>query len=176
MKRFIWLIPAIFVLCISSARAQDLPAWEITGGYSYLDANLSGTKFHMNGGGGSLTENLNNWFGGRIEINGYYGNDAGTVASAQTITYGPVVSYRHFNRITPFAHVQVGVMHASAGYLGISANAFKFAVAPGGGVDLTLNRSTTLRLDGEYLITRFLGLTQENVTGTVGLVFRFGKK
>jgi hypothetical protein len=176
MKRLIWLIPAVFVLFISSARAQDLPQWEITGGYSYLYANLNGTRFHMNGGGGSGTENLNNWFGGRIEVNGYYGNDAGTVASAQTITYGPVFSYRRINRITPFAHVQVGVMHASTGYLGISANAFKFAVAPGGGVDLALNRRTTLRLDGEYLITRFLGLSQENVTGTVGLVFRFGKK
>jgi hypothetical protein len=176
MKRFIWLIPAVLVFCISNAKAQDLPQWEITGGYSYLDANLNGTHFHMNGGGGSGTENLNNWFGGRIEVNGYYGNDAGAVASAQTITYGPVFSYRHFNRITPFVHVQGGVMHASTGYLGISANAFKFAVAPGGGFDLALTRRTVLRLDGEYLITRFLGLSQENVTGTVGLVFRFGKK
>jgi len=176
MKRLIWLIPAVLVFCISNAQAQDVPAWEITGGYSYLDANLNGTHFHLNGGGGGATENLNSWFGGRIEVNGYYGKEAGTVVSAQTITYGPVFSYRHFNRITPFAHVQVGVMHGSVGYLGISASAFKFAVAPGGGFDLALTRRTVLRVDAQYLVTRFLDLTQENLTGSVGLVFRFGKK
>src|ERR1019366_1914759 len=113
MKRLIWLIPAVFVLCISSARAQETPQWEITGGFSYLDANLNGSHFHLEGGGGSATENLNSWFGGRMEFNAYHGNDAGNVVTAETITYGPVFSYRRFSRITPSAHVQLGAIHAS---------------------------------------------------------------
>jgi len=176
MKRLIWLFPALLVLCVSNAKAQGTPKVEFSGGYSYLDANLNGTKFHLMGGGVSATENLNNWFGGRVEFNAYTGTDAGTSVSAQTITYGPVFSYRRFDRITPFAHVQVGVQHGSVGYLGISQSAFKFAVAPGGGFDLAPNRNVVLRLDAEYLVTRFLQLTQENVVGSVGIVYRFGKK
>jgi len=176
MKRLIWLIPAVFVLFISSAKAQETPQWEINGGVSYLDGNINGSHFHLYGGGGSLTENMNSWFGGRMEFNVYHGTDAGNTVSAQTVTYGPVFSYRRSARFTPYAHVQLGAIHASAGYLGISQSAFKFAMAPGVGVDVALTRKASLRLDGEYLITRFLGLTQENLNVSVGMVFRFGKK
>jgi hypothetical protein len=173
MKRLVWLVPAILLMCSARVHAQELPGWELSGGYSYLEANLKGAKFHLNGGGGSMTENMNSWFGGRAEVNYYHGNEAGSVVSAQTITYGPVFTYRRFSRITPFAHFQVGVHHGSTGYLGISQSAFKFAAAPGGGVDLAINRRTAVRLDAEYLLTTFLGLTQHNVSGNVSLVFRF---
>lgn len=176
MKRLIWLFPALIVLCISNARAQETPQVEISGGYSYLAANLNGAHFYLNGGGASATQNLNSWFGGRLEFNAYSGNDAGTVVTAQTITYGPVFSYRRFSRITPFAHLQLGVQHGSTGYLGISEGASKFAIAPGGGFDLALNRRTALRVDGEYLITQFLGLTQQNASVSLGVVVRFGKR
>lgn len=184
MKRVLWLIPAVLLFSIA-ARAQEAPAaWEFSGGYSYLDADLKGSHFHLNGGGGSVTENVNSWFGGRTEFNAYQGNEAintsgvTTVYSvnAQQITYGPVFSYRRFSRITPFGHVQLGVMHGSVHYLGISQSAFKFAVAPGAGVDIALNPRTAIRLNGEYLLTRFLSLTQQNVTASVGIVLRFGHR
>jgi len=138
----------------------------------------------MHGGNGSATENLNNWFGGRIEVNVYQGNEPVTVSgvttvysvATQTYTYGPVFSYRKFSRFTPYAHVQLGAIHGSKNYLGISQSAWKFAAAPGGGFDFALNRKAAIRLDGEYLLTRFLGLTQENVNASVGLVFRFGRR
>ena len=183
MKRVLWLIPAILLFSIA-ARAQETPEWEISGGYSYFEANLGGTKFHMHGGNGSATENLNHWFGGRIEVNAYQGNEPITVAgvttvysvSAQTYTYGPVFSYRRFSRVTPYAHIQLGAIHGSMNYLGISQSAWKFAAAPGGGIDFALNRKAAIRLDGEYLLSRFLGLTQENINASVGLVLRFGRK
>ncbi|MGA7792107.1 MAG: porin family protein [Candidatus Acidiferrales bacterium] len=183
MKRVIWIIPAILLLSFT-ARAQETPSWEISGGYSYLDANLNGSHFHLNGGSGSLTQNLNSWFGGRVEFTGVQGNEAITASgqttvysvNAQTITYGPVFSYRRFSRITPYGHVQIGAVHGSAEFLGISQSAYKFALAPGAGLDFALNRSTAIRVDGEYLLTRFLSLTQENANLSVGVVFRFGKR
>ena len=183
MKRFIWLFPAVIALCVANARAQEVPKIEVSGGYSYMYANLNGSRFHLNGGGGSLTENLNNWFGGRLEVNTYHGNETNivnsisktTVVSTSAITYGPVFSYRKFSRITPFAHLQVGAQHGSVGYLGISASAYKFAIGPGGGFDLILNRKAAIRVDGEYIATRFLGLTQENANVNLGIVFRFDK-
>src|ERR1700683_90284 len=100
MKRVIWVIPALLLFSLT-ARAQDVPAWELSGGYSYLNANLNGSHFHLNGGNGTATENLNSWFGGRIELNGYQGNEGIAVSgqttvysvSAETLTYGPVFSY-----------------------------------------------------------------------------------
>ena len=184
MKRVLWLIPAVLLFAIT-AHSQERPAsWEFSGEYSYLDANLNGSKFHMNGAGGTITENLNSWFGGRIEANIYQGNENVTASgvttkysvNAETLTYGPVFSYRKFSRITPFANVQLGVIHGSTNYLGISQSAFKFAAAPGGGVDFALNRRTAIRVSGEYLLTRFLRLTQENVTASVGVILRFGTR
>ncbi len=181
MKRVIWFIPAILLFSLT-ARAQETPAWEISGGYSYMEANLNGSHFHLNGANVTATENLNNWFGGRVEVNAFQGNEAITVSgqttaysvNAETITYGPVFSYRKFSRITPFGHVQVGAVHGSTNYLGISQSAYKFAIAPGAGLDFALNHRTVIRVDGEYLLTRFLGLTQENLNASVGIVIRFG--
>ena len=182
MKPVIWLIPVLLLTAFSARAQETTSAWEFSGGYSYMEANLNGARFHMNGGAASATENLNSWFGGRIEFHGYQGNEPQTVSgtttvysvSAQTITYGPVFSYRRSSRITPFAHVQIGAVHGSTNYLGISRSAYKFAMAPGGGVDFALNQRTAIRVEGEYLLTRFLGLTQENADVSVGLVLRFG--
>lgn len=174
MKRVLWLVPAILFLCVS-AKAQDTPAWEAGGGYSYLWANVSGSTFHMQGGEGSLSENLNDWFGGRFEVAAYGGTVGGTNITAQTVTYGPVFSYRRFDRITPYAHVQLGAVHASAGYLGISQSAFKFALAPGVGVDFRITDRLGVRGQGDYLMTRFLNARQDNMQFSVGLVLYLGK-
>jgi hypothetical protein len=177
MKRYAWLIPAVLiVLSCPTLQAQETPEWDISGGYSYLKADLRGSSFHLNGGAASLTENLNSWFGGRIEVNAYQGSVSGTNVSAQTFTYGPVFAYRRSDKFTPFAHVQLGAIHASQGYLGISTSAFRFAMSSGGGVDVNINRKVGIRLQGDYLMTRFLGLRQDNIQGSVGLVVHLGKK
>jgi hypothetical protein len=185
MKRLVWVIPAVLLIFIPKAQAQDTPAWEFSGGYSYLDANINGsngTHIDLRGGGGTTTENLNSWFGGRVEFNGYTGNETVLLSgvpsvrsvSAETITYGPVVSYRRIPRVTPFGHVQLGVIHGSMYYQDISQSAYKFAIAPGGGVDVVLNQRAAIRVEGEYLISHFLGLNQSNISGSVGIVVRFG--
>lgn len=175
MKRVLWLMPAILLFC-ATAKAQYVPAWEAEGNYSFLRANVNGTAFNLNGGGGSLTENLNDWLGGRFEVNAWGGTEAGTNVSAQTFTYGPVFSYRRFDRVTPFAHIQLGAVHASAGYLDISESAFKFAATAGGGADVTLTDRVAVRVQGDYLLTRFLNTSQNNIQLTAGLVIRIGKK
>ena len=175
MKRVLWVIPAIFYLVIP-AKAQNAPAWEVSGGYSYLRANLNSASFGLNGGYGSVTQNLNNWFGGRLEVNAYRGNRSGTSISTQTITYGPVFAYRGARRVTPFAEFQLGAVHANAGYLGISRSAWKFALISGGGVDFNVNQRAAIRIQGNYLMTTFLSLRQDNVGVSAGLVLRFGQK
>jgi len=177
MKRVMWVVLAVLLFCIT-AHAQETPEWEIHGGYSYMRANLNGpgSSFHMNGGLASVTENLNDWFGGRIEISAFGGSTGGTNVTAQTFTFGPVFAYHKFDRFIPYAHVQVGAIHASQGYLGISQSANKFAMTTGGGVDLKINRTAAIRLQADYLLTKFLSQTQNNLQFSTGLVIRFGQK
>jgi hypothetical protein len=72
--------------------------------------------------------------------------------------------------------VQLGAIHASQGYLGISQAAFRLAVVPGGGVDVKINQRVAIRLQGDYVLTDFLALRQDNIQGSASLVFRFGNK
>jgi hypothetical protein len=176
MKRALWLIPVVLLVLGATAQAQEIPAWELSGGYSYLRANLNGASFSLNGGVASVTQNVNDWFGGRLEFAAYHGTESGTNVSAQTITYGPVFSYRRHQKLTPFGEFQLGAVHANAGYLGISASAFKFALSSGGGVDFKINPRAAIRVQGDYLMTRFLSLRQDNVRASVALVIRFGTK
>lgn len=175
MKRAIWILPAILIFCMTS-RAQETPAWEVSGAYSYLKADLGGSNFHLSGVTASATENVNNWFGGRFEVSGYQGTVQGTKVSQQTITYGPVFSFRHLGNVTPSVHVQGGVIHGSAGYLGISQSAVRFAMVGGGGVDVKITRNAAVRVQGDYLMSNFLGQRQNNLQGSVGMVFRIGNK
>ena len=178
MKRVLWILPAVLMFCLNT-RAQETPAWDIAGGYSYLHANLNnksytGPQFNLSGGHVTASQNLNDWFGGRIEFNAYNGSVSGVNISAQTITYGPVFSLHRYERITPFATVQFGAVHGSEGYLGISQSAFKFAMSGGGGADINLNPRFAVRVQGAYLMTRFLDLRQDNIAFSGGLVVHLG--
>ncbi len=176
MKRIFWIIPAILLFTITSHAQDTTPAWDVAGTFTYLKADLSHGNFNLLGATASSTENLNNWVGGRIEISAFHGTEAGATVSAQTVTYGPVFSYRHFNGFTPYVHVQAGAIHASQGYLGISESAIKFAMVAGGGVDVRVSHVASVRLQADYMMSRFLSLNQNNLEGSVGVVFRFGEK
>ena len=175
MRRLIWLIPAVLLSCFP-VLAQQTPQWELSGGYSHFIANTGNNSFSLDGGGGALQENMNDWFGARIEINAFGGDTGGVHVTAQTYSFGPVFAYRRFERITPFAHVQLGAIRASSGYLGISEASTRFMVAPGGGVDIGINPRFAVRLQGDYVTTDFLNERQSNIQFSAHLVFRIGRK
>ena len=175
MRRLLWLVPAILFACLPTS-AQETPWWELSGGYSHFFANVSHDSFDLNGGTGAIQENMNDWFGGRIQISAYSGDTGGVHVTSQTYTGGPVFSYRKFQRFTPFAQVQFGAIHASAGYVGISESSTKFMVAPGGGVDVGLNPRFAVRLQGSYITTNFVNDRQNNFQFSAELVVRLGHK
>jgi hypothetical protein len=49
-------------------------------------------------------------------------------------------------------------------------------MSSGGGVDIRVNQRAAIRVQGDYVMTRFLGLRQDNVQASVALVIRFGTK
>ncbi|HVS88511.1 MAG TPA: PKD domain-containing protein [Candidatus Acidoferrum sp.] len=158
----------------------------------------------LQGGDANIAFNLNRYVGLVVDVAGYQAdsltfNGAGTPpsrtvdAEGRVFTYmaGPRLSYRN-PRVTPFAQALFGVAHAGEvsidGCTGSSAciplpSENAFAMALGGGLDVTVRRNIALRIiQAEYLMTRFKDPSsptgtsgmRNNVRLSAGIVFRFG--
>lgn len=177
---------AVLALFAGSARAQeDRSKVDIFAGYSYLrfNPNTSGVNsFSMNGGSASLAYNATNWLSGVADFGAYHnGNilNTGFDGTLSTYLFGPRVSYRHYNRVTPYAQVLFGVAHAGASVAGTSGSDNAFAMSVGGGFDVGVSRHFAIRpVQLDYLLTRFNEGTgnaqnQNNLRVSTGVVLRF---
>jgi Outer membrane protein beta-barrel domain len=174
LKVFRYLVPLLLIPL--PGMAQQTPQVEVFGGYSHLFANENGASFNLNGFEGSVTENINHWFGGVLDFSSYFGTEAGFKVNTQTLMYGPVFAYRRIPRLVPFGEAMVGGVRGSSDYLDVSKPIKHIAAAAGGGLDVNLTPRIDLRLiQGDYLFTRFSGMRQDNIRLSAGIVFRLGK-
>jgi len=175
MRKF--LVAVVFLAMPLSARAQQTPVVEVFGGYSNLSANVSTSSFNMNGVNFSATENLNSWFGGALDFSTHFGTENGFKVNTETVTYGPVFSYRKVKRVVPFGHTLLGAVRGGPEYLNLSKGETRFGVYAGGGVDVMLRPNLAIRLfQADYLMTRFSKTRQDNMRLSVGIVLLLGKK
>jgi hypothetical protein len=175
MRKF--LVAMVFLVMPLSAFAQQTPVVEVFGGYSNKAANVNASSFDMNGVNFSVTENLNSWFGGTLDGDGHWGTENGFKVNTQSLTYGPVFSYRKFKSITPFGHTLLGAVRGGSEYLNISKPEERFGVYVGGGLDLKVRPNLAIRLiQADYLMTRFSMTRQDNMRLSAGIVLLFGKK
>jgi hypothetical protein len=127
----------------------------------------------MNGFHVSAAENLNKWVGGVVDFSTHFGTLAGVNINTQSIMYGPRFSYRKNKTVTPSVHALFGAIHASPGFVGISKADTHFGMGFGGEIDVRINKYVAFRVvQADYLMSRFLGLRQDNVRVSTGLVFR----
>jgi hypothetical protein len=204
LNKTLLLVATALLFCLPAA-AQTTPAWEVFGGYSYARVDLTDiTHVDANGWSASATDNVNSWFGGMLEVNGYYATPQfvfdGEIfkpnSSVYTALYGPKFSYRRNSRFTPFGYVLLGGAVLQGSQSGFSASNASFAAAPGGGVDVRVSDLAAVRVQGDYTYTNFrsfqlatdptsgidhLVLTgprirQNNFRITVGIVLRIGEK
>jgi opacity protein-like surface antigen len=154
--------------------AQDKT--EVFGGYSYLRAGtgVSGvSSVNTNGWTGSLTQKVNRFVGVTAEFNGNYNdNILGTTykGNVHNFLFGPRLSYTA-GKITPFAHALYGVSRVTGDGL-TSQNSF--AMAYGGGVDVTVAKRVALRLAQlDYVRTQFGDSSQNHFRYSTGVVLRF---
>jgi opacity protein-like surface antigen len=175
-----------------SAAAQNdaTPRIEIAGGYSLLRSATASTVFNLHGGSVSVAGNVNDWLGLVADF-GYYRNKsfspAGFGLNIASYMFGPRVSYRGFEHLTPFAQQLVGVGHAGgtlytqgfASGSGAAGPVNAFAMATGAGVDYNLTRNLAVRaVQAEWFYTTFPNggaNHQHNLRLTFGAVFRFGR-
>jgi len=167
-----------FLLFVSlPAMAQNVPAWDIYGGYSYMRADFSGANQALNGWDFAVGENLNSWFGGVLNFTGHYAHPGGTNVNVYSYAYGPRFTFRKIKYLVPFTQVLVGAVRGSAGYLGLSQPKTDFGFAAGGGLDIRLGKYVGVRLiQADYLSTPFFHLRQDNFRASAGLVFYLGSK
>ena len=179
--RKVLVVAALLLFVSGAAMAQDQPKAELFGGYSYLRINpgggVNGENFPA-GWHASIAGNLNNWFGIAGDFTGHYKTISGVKTKVHSFMFGPRISYRKNDRITPFAHVLFGGTHVNAGAFGVGASDNAFSVAIGGGVDAKINDHFAFRVGQfDYVLTRFniptISNTQHNFAISTGIVIRF---
>jgi outer membrane immunogenic protein len=170
---------------VSQLAAQDLPAWEISAGYTFVRTNAPPGQcgcFSMNGGNGAIAYRFSDYFSVAADVAAVRSGNVDGSNQGLTLTsyqFGPRFAVPLHSRITPFGEVLVGGAHASGlsyGSNGISSNAF--AATIGGGLDLNLTRRISLRLvEADYYVTRFpngLNDHENNLRVSAGIVLHFG--
>ena len=176
-------------------------------GYSFWRATptSNGNRIgYLHGGSTSVAYNFNRYVGFVADFAGFdnskltlFGPAGGetldAAGSVYTFMVGPRLSFRKFERITPYAQVLAGVVHASSvtisGCTGDPSctpigSDTTFAAMAGVGFDINISHRIALRLlEADFLLTHFqdpisaIGLSrgwQDNTRLSTGIVFRFG--
>lgn len=175
-------LTTLFFCCSLKIYAQDTPKVEIFGGYSYVKRDATNLdRINTHGWNAAVTINLNNWLGVVADASGHYGSLPvfKELHHTHTFLFGPQVTYRKSEKITPFGHALFGVSNnpprvlyasiipAQAGITTqefgsgtaqgipiLAGNENAFTMALGGGVDLKINKLIAVRLlQADYLIT-----------------------
>ena len=176
---------------IPVSHAQD--KIELFGGYSFLRPPVQLEEF-LPGAcppscGPIFTNprtNMNGWeFSGAYRLfpalsavadfSGHYGSTTGNNVRVQTYLFGPQIALPA--RVSPFAHVLLGGAHESFSNQTccfVGTNDSSFAMAVGAGIDAKIAPFLSWRiLQGDYLVTKFHGGTQNQGRLSTGLVIRF---
>jgi opacity protein-like surface antigen len=206
MKVRFLLMMVIATLFGGLAFAQEDTKVELTGDYSYFRFNPGLPSLwnsqNLNGGGGQAALYLNSWFGVAADLQGYgsytqcvkpnnpEGISGCASATAFTYMFGPQFKYRGLGKVQPFGEVLFGGAHSNfygsacsniSGICGsINPTNNAFAMAIGGGVDISVTSRIAIRLvDADYELTRFGNNftggnnSQSNFRFQTGVQFRF---
>jgi hypothetical protein len=178
-------------------------------GYSFwraMPTALSNRMGYLHGGSTSVAYNFNRYLGlvadfggfGNSRVTLFTTNNSQTLNSngkAFTYLFGPRLSFRRYERFTPFFQALIGGAYASSvtvsGCSGsttctVLGSNNAFAAAFGAGFDIKINNHIAIRpFEGDFLLTHFqnafpVGVQQagwqKNVRFSSGIVFRFGGK
>jgi opacity protein-like surface antigen len=184
MNRFAAILISFCLLLFASAAHAQVPtSGNIFFGYSFYNTDLSSIdRANTNGFEGSLEGKVFPFLGIVADFDGHYGSQnfaqvcgdsicqVNLDVTEHNVLFGPRVS-ASVGRFRPFAEVLFGVGHVSLNNGGGSDTSFASAV--GGGLDYKVISPIALRIQGDYVNTRFFGSTQNNLRLSTGVVFRF---
>jgi hypothetical protein len=191
-KNILRLSPLI-LLFAPCAFAQQAPAWEFFGGYSFQRSpvrvyfkstptiyttreryiNLNGIEF-------AITENINSRFGGTFQFTAHTKSPVVSGTKNQersySILYGPRISHR-MSWGTPYGHVLFGAGHSRVTVSpGPHASDTEFALAVGAGLDLKLGTMAAVRaLQIQYSPMNQIVSKDHKFQASTGLVLYLGQ-
>ena len=192
----------VFVLvCGAFAMAQmepklfDIPKTELSFGYAYQHAGLSGSFATTNG---SVTENstglngiaieFSRYFHGNFGVTGDFAWDTNGSVDSTGIKYtrtsylgGPSYRLHRYGFFSPSVHVLAGVDHGTltvptgpANAISLTYSNTDFAALAGGTLDGNLTKHLAIRLaQVDYLYTHNYGTSQSSFRYLGGIVVRF---
>ena len=171
-------VVGIILLSAMAAWAQEFPRAEVGGNYSYVNYNPSSpySQTHsLNGGGGELNFNINEFLGIKMDLQGYgstltgfkippnptfpTGAQGHVEGNLFTYLFGPQIKVRA-HHIQPYGHLLFGGAHTNvygnafhticqpiAGGCAITKapTAQAFAMDFGGGVDIPVGKHVAIR-------------------------------
>ena len=188
MRNFAYL--GLTLLLLASLAAAQIPtSGNIFVGYSYENTDWSGlnsglSRPNLNGWAASLEGKVFPHLGIVADFADHYGSQSFTgltqsgpirinVTGHQwALLFGPRLSIPVGN-LTPFGEVMIGLSHINNGGTFPGPTNTSFATAVGGGMDYRLIKILALRLEVDYLQTRFYSTTQHNLRLSPGVVLRF---
>jgi len=171
------LLSFVFFLITTVCSAQEVPRWEVFGGYSFLrldskafgfidDSNLNGWNFSA---GGNLTRNI----GVVLDLSGHYG----TNLRSYNYMIGPEYSFRR-EKSRFFVHALFGKADDKVHVVEPLRSEFTSvgrAFAGGGGYEMDLTPRITLRVvQADYLYSNTFSNTENNIRVSTGVVVHFG--
>ena len=173
MRKFTVLILLTFLLSLSAV-AADYPQAEVFGGFQYSHLQLA-NGLNAPGYNVAFTGNFNRYFGVTADLGAGYTNISAINVSNYTYAFGPVLSFRTHQRVTPFAHVLFGGEHASASLRQFGETINGFALLAGGGVDANMNRRFAVRVaQVDWMLFHGNGGNSDrNVRVSTGIVVKF---
>ena len=176
------------VFLFAGLAAAQAPSGNIFLGYSFENTSSSAlgldlSRPNLQGWEGSLEGKWLPWIGIVADFSGHYGSQTFTqpTPAPETIKvtghelevmFGPRLSIPA-GRFTPFAEIMGGVAHINTGGTEPGPSNTSFATALGGGIDYRLAGPIDLRVEGDYITTRFFSATQNNLRLSTGVAFRF---
>jgi hypothetical protein len=174
-------------------RAQDRSPIEVFGGYSYFRLQKGA---NLNGWNASVALSINNWIKVVSDFSGHYGSlseqtefsdddfpqisaPRGERARLHLILFGPQFSFYKNEKVETFFHILMGATHLRTDatarlddiILNIPFAKVSYASAVGGGLDVKLNDSVSLRLiKADYVFTAFIKSSYSNARLSAGIV------
>jgi opacity protein-like surface antigen len=191
MRRIVFVSLAVCFFA-SLAAAQVPTSGNVFLGYSFENTDWSGLSSGLNrpnlsGWEASLEGKVFPHIGIVADLSGHYGSEnfsplpvqpAGTSGGVNVtgheleVLFGPRLSVS-VGKFTPFAEAFFGVAHIHNGGALPSSSNTSFGTALGGGLDYKIIRPIALRVEADYLQTRFFSTTQDNFRLSTGVAVHF---
>jgi hypothetical protein len=190
MKKIVrFALAALFLLGIVSA--QNIPAVDVFGGYSYLNLQVPSSgettsqRLKLNGWDFSASVGLFHHFGAEADISGHQLSDCGGVSGLKCDNFSYMLGPRftlgdRSSKFTGFVHGLVGRDRADIlAISGTTVSDTSLSLAAGGGVDYWLFRHVGVQLGpADYIYARHLNSfnasNQSDFRVSGGIAFRFG--